>query len=113
MSKHDADNRAEKNINTHFDITQRWEYYIRKFVPYYAENRAFARFLSIRVAANLLYGDYYFGNKHDRKCSDVAAKSLSYKDIPYKYSLIFRTPRPIGWCVYQLTLLKKRIFNKK
>lgn len=108
----DADNRAEKNINAHFEITQRWECYIEKFVPYFAENKAFAGFLSMRVAANLLYGGYYFGNSHDRKCSDDIVKNLSYPDIPFKYSLIFQTPRCFGWLVYQLSRLKKKMVRR-
>lgn len=105
----DADNRAEENINAHFEITQRWEYYIGKLVPYYAKNRAFARFLGTRVAANLLYGHYYFGNKHDRECTSHIVKNLPYTNMPFKYRLIFQTPRFAGWMVYQLSMLKKKL----
>lgn len=107
----DADNRAEKDINAHFEITQRWEYYIEKFVPYYKENGFFARFLGTRVAANLLYGNYYFGNSHDRECTNRIVKNLSYPNMPFKYRLIFQPPRCIGWLVYQMSLLKKKLIK--
>ena len=108
----DAANRAEQNINAHFEITQRFDCYIEKFVPYYAKNKAFAGFLSTRVAANLLYGGYYFGDRHDRKYSDGIVKNLSYPDMPFKYRLIFQTPRCIGWLVYKLSMLKKKMVRK-
>ncbi len=107
----DADNRAEKNINAHFEITQRWECYIEKFVPYFGENKAFARFLSTRVAANLLYGHYYFGNRHDRESTNRIVRYLSYTNMSIKYRLIFQTPRFFGWIVYQLSLMKKKMIK--
>ena len=33
----DAENRAEQNFHAHFDIKRRMEYYIDKYVPYFAE----------------------------------------------------------------------------
>lgn len=108
-----AFNRVEENRDAHFEITQRMDYYIEKFVPCFSENKNFARFIGMRVAFNLLRGGYYFGNKHDRTCSDQIVKFLPYRDMPYKYRLIFKTPRSVGWLVYKLTLLKKRLFSKK
>ena len=105
----DAENRAEGQPKRHYEITTRMDFFIEKFVPYFKSNNIFANYLGIRVAANLLDGHYYFGDKYDRRCSDKVVKFLSYKDIPYKYTLIFKTPRPIGWCIYRLSLLKKRI----
>ena len=109
----DASNRAEIDPDAHFEITQRLDYYFDKFVPYYAAHPDFARFIGMRVAYNVLHGGYYFGNRHDRECTDHIVKYLSYRDMPAKYRFIFRTPRPIGWCFYQLSLLKKRFFNTK
>lgn len=108
--KEDASNRAEIDPDAHFEITQRLDYYIDKYVPYYAEHPDFARFIGMRVAYNILHGGYYFGTRYDRECTNHIVKFLSYQDIPAKYRYIFKTPRPVGWCVYQLSLLKKRIF---
>ena len=108
----DAQNRAEADFFAHFEITSRMDYYIEKYVPYYDANPDFARRLGMLVSSTLLRGNYYFGNRHDRECSDRIVNNLSYKDLPPKYRLIFKTPRFIGWTVYQLSLFKKTLCRK-
>ena len=105
----DAENRAEQNFDAHFDIKKRMEYYVDKYVPFFAKNQSFARFISLRVAWLILQGDYYFGNKYDRDATDKIVKYLAYEYMPYKYRLIFQTPRCIGRLVYEMTKLVKKI----
>ena len=105
----DAENRAEQNFHAHFDIKRRMEFYIDKYVPYFKENPSFARFISLRAAWLILQEGYYFGDKYDREATDKIVKYLAYEHMPYKYRLIFRTPRFIGRIVYELTKLLKKI----
>ena len=105
----DAENRAEQNFHAHFDIKRRMEYYIDKYVPYFAEHPAFARFISLRAAWLILQGDYYFGNKYDREATDKIVKYFAYEHMPYKYKFIFKTPRYIGRVVYELSKIFKKI----
>lgn len=105
----DAENRAEQNFHAHFDIKRRMEYYIDKYLPYFAENPSFARYISLRTAWLILQEGYYFGDKYDREATDKIIKYLAYEHMPYKYRLIFRTPRFIGRMVYELTRLVKKI----
>lgn len=105
----DAENRAEQNFHAHFDIKRRMEYYIDKYLPYFAENPSFARYISLRTAWLILQEGYYFGDKNDREATDKIIKYLAYEHMPYKYRLIFRTPRFIGRVVYELTKLVKKI----
>ena len=105
----DAENRAEQNYHAHFDIKRRMEYYVEKYVPYFKEYPSFARFISLRAAWLILQEGYYFGNKYDREATDKIVQYLAYEYMPYKYRLIFRTPRFIGRIVYELTKLVKKI----
>ena len=107
----DAENRAEENINAHFDIYKRMDFYIDKYVLHINDNIAFAKFICIRVAWNILSGNYYFGNRHDREATDKIVQYLAYEHMPYKYRLIFRTPRFIGRVIYVLTKLLKKLNN--
>lgn len=106
----DAENRAEKNIYAHFDIEARMDNYIEKFSSDLMSNRAFSRFFCVRIAWNLLYGNYYFGNKRDRKACDRIVKHFQYKNMPYKYRLIFKTPRIFGYAVFKASVWKKKLF---
>lgn len=99
----DAENRAEENINAHFDIKKRMDYYIEKFVPYFSTNEAFSKFINVRIAWNILKGDYYFGDRYDREATDKIVAQMSYNDMPKKYKWIFTTPRCIGKVVYELS----------
>lgn len=105
----DAENRAEQNFHAHFDIKRRMEFYIDKYVPYFEGNPSLARFISLRAAWLILQEGYYFGDKYDREATDKIIKYLAYEHMPYKYRLIFRTPRFIGRVVYELTKLVKKI----
>lgn len=105
----DAENRAEQNFHAHFDIKRRMEYYVEKYVHYFKENPSFARFISLRAAWLILQEGYYFGDKYDREATDKIIKYLAYEHMPYKYRLIFRTPRFVGRVVYELTKLVKKI----
>ena len=99
----DAENRAEENINAHFDIKKRMDYYIDKFVPYFSTNQSFSKFINVRIAWNILKGDYYFGDKYDREATDKIVAQMRYDDMPKKYKWIFTTPRFIGKVVYELS----------
>ncbi len=108
----DGSNRAEKIMNFHHEITHRIDYYIDKFESFFSENEAFARYISMRIASNILRLGYYFGDRHDRECTNHIVRYMPYHAMPLKYRFIFKTPRCIGWCVYQLSLIKKRIFRE-
>lgn len=97
-----ADNRVELNINAHFDIQRRMEFYIEKYVPYFKERQDFSKFICLRIAWNILNGGYYFGGKYDRLATDKIVKYLDYKNMPIKYTFIFKTPRFIGKFIYKL-----------
>lgn len=104
----DAENRAEKYFHAHFDIKRRMEYYVDKYESYFEQNPMFARFISLRSAWLILQGGYYFGNKYDRDATDKIVKYLAYEYMPYKYRLIFCTPRFFGRIVYEsINILKK------
>ena len=105
----DAENRAEQNFYAHFDIKKRIYYYADKYVQYFEKDPSFAKFISLHIAWGILNGDYYFGDKYDREATDKIIKYLAYEHMPYKYRLIFRTPRFIGRIVYELTKLLKKI----
>ena len=105
----DAENRAEQNFYAHFDIKKRIYYYADKYVQYFKKDPSFAKFISLHIAWGILNGDYYFGDKYDREATDKIIKYLAYEHMPYKYRLIFRTPRFIGRVVYELTKLVKKI----
>ena len=109
----DAENRAEKDRNKHFDIHYRWDYYIDKYEDEFKRHPSFARFVGVRVAYNILAGGYYFGDENDRRATDHIVKYLPYDVLPFKYSLIFKTPRWLGQSLYRLSLLVKRIKSKK
>lgn len=109
----DAANRAEGRLGFHHEISSRIDYYIDKFEPFLLNNKAFARTFSMHIAYNILHGGYYFGNRHDRECTNHIVRHMPYEVMPLKYRFIFKTPRSIGWCVYKLSLLKKRFFYKK
>ena len=93
----------------HFDIKKRIYYYADKYVQYFKKDPSFAKFISLHIAWGILNGDYYFGDKYDREATDKIIKYLAYEHMPYKYRLIFRTPRFIGRVVYELTKLVKKI----
>lgn len=105
----DAENRAEQNFYAHFDIKKRIYYYADKYVQYFEKDPSFAKFISLHIAWGILNGDYYFGDKYDREATDKIIKYLAYEHMPYKYRLIFRTPRFMGRIVYELTKLLKKI----
>ena len=105
----DAENRAEQNFYAHFDIKKRIYYYADKYVQYFKKDPSFAKFISLHIAWGILNGDYYFGDKYDREATDKIVKYLAYEHMPYKYRLIFQTPRFIGRVVYELTRLVKKI----
>lgn len=108
----DAENRVEKNINAHFDIEARMDNYIEKFFSDLMSNRTFSRFFCVRIAWNLLYGNYYFGNKKDRKACDRIVKHFQYNDMPYKYRLIFKTPRVFGYIVFKASSGRKNSLHE-
>lgn len=109
----DAENRAEQDINKHFNIYHRWEYYIDKYVPNFGCNPEFARYYGMQVAANILRLGYYFGDEEDRKATNHIVQYLPYAYLPFKYRLIFKTPRWLGKIIYRTTLLLKKYKHNK
>ena len=101
----DAENRAEGDLTTHFDIHKCLDYYIDKYVSYFVKNRNFAKFINLYVVWNILGKNYYWGNKYDRMATDKIVSYLDFSVLPWKYSVIFKTPRCIGRCVYILSKL--------
>ena len=109
----DAENRAEQDVHNHFNIYQCWDYYIDKYVDDFKQYPDFARFVGMRVAINILSNNYYFGNEEDRKATNHIVRYLPLKDMPYKYTLIFKTPRWLGKQLYKFSKSLKRLKNKK
>lgn len=109
----DAENRAEQDVHKHYNIYQCWDYYIDKYAEDFKLHPDFARFVGMRVAINILSNNYYFGNEEDRKATDHIACYLPLKYMPFKYTLIFKTPRWLGQQIYRCSMLLKRLKNKK
>ena len=108
----DADNRVAYDTDTRFPLTKDIKYYFDKHNEQFANNSPFSRFMNNYVAANLLKDGYYFGTKQERIDSDVIVAKLRYQDIHPKYRWIFKTPRCIGWIVYQIVSFKKNLLKK-
>ena len=108
----DAENRVAYDTDTRFPLTKDIKYYFDKHNEQFANNSTFSRFMNNYVAANLLKDGYYFGTKQERIDSDVIVAKLRYQDIHPKYRWIFKTPRCIGWIVYQIVSFKKNLLKK-
>ncbi len=108
----DAENRVAYDTDVRFPLTKDIKYYFDKHNKEFDINPIFSRFMNNYVAANLLKDGYYFGTKQERIDSDVVVDKLRYKDIHPKYRWIFKTPRCIGWLVYQIVNLKKKLVGR-
>ena len=107
----DAENRVAYDTDVRFPLTKDIKYYFDKHNAEFEKNKTFSHFINNYVAANLLKDGYYFGTKQERMDSDVIVRKLRYQDIHPKYRWIFKTPRCIGWIVYQIVNMKK-LLNK-
>ena len=103
----DAENRVAYDTDVRFPLTKDIKYYFDKHNAEFDRNPVFSHFMNNYVAASLLKDGYYFGTKQERMDSDVIVSKLRYQDIHPKYRWIFKTPRYIGWIVYQIVNLKK------
>ena len=108
----DAENRCAYDLKIHHDLAKYLPYYIDKYQAEFDRNRAFSKFLCTLSAVIILQENYYFGKVDDRKKADKVVKYLRYQDIHPKYYWIFKTPRCVGWLVYKIVNLKKKIFRK-
>lgn len=106
-----AENRVAYDTNKRFPLNKDFKYYISKFENELNNNDHFAKYLCSKVAPCLLSDNYYFGTKEDRKYSDEVVKYLRYDVIHLKYKFIFKTPRYIGFIIYLLVCLKKKLFR--
>ena len=105
----DAENRVAYDTDVRFPLTKDIKYYFDKFSGEFEHNSVFSRFMNNYVAANLLKDGYYFGTEQERKDSDVVVRKLRYQDIHPKYQWIFKTPRCLGYLIYKMVCLKKKI----
>ena len=103
----DAENRVAYDTDVRFPLTKDIKYYFDKHNAEFDRNPVFSHFMNNYVAASLLKDGYYFGTKQERMDSNVIVSKLRYQDIHPKYRWIFKTPRYIGWIVYQIVNLKK------
>lgn len=108
----DAENRVAYDTDVRFPLTKDIKYYFDKHNAEFDCNPVFSHFMNNYVAANLLKDGYYFGTKQERMDSDVIVRKLRYQDIHPKYRWIFKTPRWIGWIVYQIVSFKKNLLKK-
>ena len=108
----DAENRVAYDTDVRFPLTKDIKYYFDKHNAEFDCNPVFSHFMNNYVAANLLKDGYYFGTKQERMDSDVIVRKLRYQDIHPKYRWIFKTPRWIGWIVYQIVSFKKNLLRK-
>jgi ankyrin repeat protein len=83
-----------------------------KYQTEFDRNQAFSKYLCTLSAVIILRENYYFGKVEDRKKADKVVKYLRYRDIHPKYFWIFKTPRCVGWLVYKIVNLKKKLFRK-
>ena len=107
----DAENRVAYDTDVRFPLTKDIKYYFDKHNAEFECNPVFSHFINNYVAANLLKDGYYFGTKQERIDSDVIVAKLRYSDIHPKYKWIFKTPRCIGWIVYQIVSFKKNLLK--
>lgn len=105
----DAENRVAYDTAVRFPLKRDIKYYFDKYNEEFDCNLEFSHFLNNYVAANLLKDGYYFGTKQERIDSDVIVAKLRYSDIHPKYYWIFKTPRCIGWVVYKMVNIKKKL----
>ena len=108
----DAENRVAYDTDVRFPLTKDIKYYFDKHNAEFECNPVFSHFMNNYVAVSLLKDGYYFGTKKERIDSDVIVAKLRYQDIHPKYRLIFKTPRCIGWFVYQMVNLKKKLLKR-
>jgi glycosyltransferase involved in cell wall biosynthesis len=108
----DAENRVAYDTDTRFPLTKDIKYYFDKHNAECDRNPVFSHFMNNYVAASLLKDGYYFGTKQERIDSDEIVAKLRYQDIHPKYRWIFKTPRCIGWIVYQIVSFKKNLLKK-
>ncbi len=108
----DAENRVAYDTDVRFPLTKDIKYYFDKHNDEFENNPVFSHFMNNYVAANLLKDGYYFGTKQERIDSDVIVQKLRYQDIHLKYKWMFKTPRCLGWLVYNVICLKKRLFDE-
>lgn len=107
----DAENRVAYDTDVRFPLTKDIKYYFDKHNEEFERNPEFSRFMNNYVASRLLYNNYYFGTEQERKDSDVVVKKLRYQDIHPKYRWIFKTPRWVGYLIYKIVCIKKRLAN--
>lgn len=107
----DAENRCAYDTEVRFPLHRDVKFYIEKYAEDCRENKQFSRYINNYVASRLLLDGYYFGTKIERSESDIVVKKLCYKDMHPKYRLIFKTPRFVGWLIYKMVCLKKKIRN--
>ena len=105
----DAENRVAYDTKVRFPLTKDIKYYFDKHNDEFDRNPVFSRFMNNYVASKLLQFGYYFGTEQERKDSDVVVSKLRYKDIHPKYRWIFKTPRWLGYIVYKIVCLHKRL----
>lgn len=107
----DAENRCAYDTAVRFPLHKDIKFYIDKYSEVCRENKQFSRYINNYVASRLLLNGYYFGTKTERSEADIVVKKLCYQDIHPKYRLIFKTPRLVGWLIYKLVCLKKKIVS--
>lgn len=107
----DAENRCAYDTAVRFPLHKDIKFYIEKYAEDCRKNKQFSRFINNYVASHLLNEGYYFGTETERAEADVIVKKLFYEDIHPKYRLIFKTPRFVGWIIYKMVCLKKKIRN--
>ena len=108
----DAENRVAYDTDVRFPLTKDIKYYFDKHNAEFECNPVFSHFMNNYVAVSLLKDGYYFGTKKERIDSDLIVAKLRYQDIHPKYRWIFKTPRCIGWFVYQMVNLKKNLLKR-
>lgn len=105
-----AENRVAYDTKVRFPLHRDIKYYIDKYRDDFTDKLVFARYLCDKFAASLLKDGYYFGTESERRESDHVVKHLQYSLIHPKYRFIFQTPRWLGWIVYKIVCLKKRLY---
>ena len=108
----DAENRCAYDTAARFPLHKDIKFYMEKYSEDCRKDKQFSRYINNYIASRLLLEGYYFGTKTERSESDVVVNKLCYKEIHPKYRWIYKTPRFIGWGIYKMVCLKKRIIKR-
>lgn len=97
----DAENRAQTKTRHLRDFLP---FFVDKYKPY-KDNPFFYEWINRWSAQHI--ANYYFNNRAEREDALTASRKLDYTVIPYKYTLLFKSPYFFGRVLYNAIKFKK------